>query len=77
MFSNGITLQTYTGNTVLDAEATYHQERMLEAAHDARDARRAKQTRSNTRADKASGPRGLDRLRSVLHRTTSGAAAAG
>lgn len=76
MFSNGITLQTHTGNTLLDAEATYHQERMLEAARDASDARQAKQARSNTRTAKASGPRGLDRLRSVLHRVTSGAAAA-
>lgn len=72
MFSNAITVQPHTGNTLLDAEAAYHQERLLEAVHDARQARQAR----TSRADKAAGPRGVSRLRGVLHRVTSGAAAA-
>jgi hypothetical protein len=63
MFSNGITVQTHTGNTLLDAEAAYHQERMFQAASDARRARQARTPRSH-------GRRGLDRLRGALHRTS-------
>ena len=68
MFSNGITVQTHTGNMFIDAEAAYHQERMLEAARDARQARQARVTSTHA-------PRALDRLRHALHRATSGAPA--
>jgi hypothetical protein len=68
MFSNGIFVQTHTGNTFIDAELAYHQERMFEAARDARQARQARATRIH-------GPRRLDRLRGALHRAPSRAAA--
>jgi len=65
MFSNGINVQTHTGNVFIDAEAAYHQERMLEAARDARRARQAQVTRT-------AGPRALDRVRHALRRPTAG-----
>jgi hypothetical protein len=68
MFNNGIVVQTHTGNMFIDAELAYHQERMLEAARDGRQARQARGVRSRT-------PRGVDRLRSALHRTSPGAPA--
>lgn len=69
MFGNGITVQTHTGNLFIDAEAAYHQERMLEAARGARQARQAQLT--GTRA-----PRPLARLRQALRHTAAGATAA-
>ncbi len=68
MFSNGITVQTHTGNMFIDAEAAYHQERMLEAARDARQARQAHVTGTH-------GPSRFDRLRRALQHATPGAPA--
>jgi hypothetical protein len=73
MFSNGIHVQTNTGNTLIATEATYHRERLLEAARDARLARRARSTSAGT--TRSPRPSGLGRLRSILHRTATGAPA--
>lgn len=70
MFSDGPIVQTHTGNLFIDAEAAYHQERMLDAARGARQARQAQ-------ANATHGPRALDRLRHALHRATSGTPAVG
>jgi hypothetical protein len=72
MFSNGIYVQTNTGNTLVAAEASYHRERLLEAGRNARLARRARANRT-TGGHRSSG---FGRLRDILHRTPTGAAAA-
>jgi hypothetical protein len=74
MFSNGIYVQTHTGNALVAEEATYHRERLLEAARDARLAKRARTTTGGTTPNPRTN--GLDRLRSILHRPTSSAPAA-
>lgn len=71
MFSNGINVQTNTGNTLIATEATYHRERLLEAARDAQLARRASSTGTGT--TRSPRPSGLGRLRTILHRPTTGA----